>query len=75
MNVTYHLPGTSWRSKKRYPAYLLKGEPAWAMLVVRLHDETRVVTKEEAWGMKVCFFDATDEELFILREGGYSIVD
>jgi len=45
------------------------------MLVVRLHDETRVVTAEEARNMRVCFLDATDEELWILREGGYWIAD
>lgn len=75
MIVTYHRPGTSWRTRKKYPAYLLRGEPAWAMLVVRLHDETRVVTAEEAKNMRVRFLDATDEELWILREGGYWIAD
>jgi len=75
MNVTSHRPGTSWHSSKRYPVYLLRGEPADARLVVRLHDEDRVVTADEARGQRVSFREATDDELWILREGGYSIVD
>ncbi|HUX16934.1 MAG TPA: hypothetical protein VMW52_10715 [Phycisphaerae bacterium] len=75
MNVTYHRPGTSWHYSKRYPVYLLRGEPADARLVVRLHDEDRVVTADEARGQGVSFLDATDEELWILRGGGYWIAE
>ena len=70
--------GQPWGSRfsaRRRPAYLLKGDPAYARLVVRFADEDRVVIAEEARTLRVKFRDATDEELFLLHEGGYSLVD
>ena len=76
MNVS--CVGHPWGSRfsaRRKPVYLLKGDPADARLVIRFHDEDRVVMADEARSLRVKFRDATDEELFLLHEGGYSIVD
>lgn len=75
MAVRCHHREGSQRNRRRYPAYLLKGNPADARLVVLFPDEDRVVIADEAQSLNVSFLNATDEELFVLHEGGYSIVD
>jgi hypothetical protein len=68
-------PENSRLSVRNRPAYLLRGEPSWAILVVRFPEGDRVVCADEVRALRLFFLNATDEELFLPHEGGYSIVD
>lgn len=68
-------PTSSRHATRTWPAYILKGEPIDAKLVVRFADGDRVVCADEISGLMISFQETTDEELFILREGGYWIAD
>lgn len=68
-------PTSSRHSTRAWPAYILKGEPVDAKLVVRFADSDRVVSASEARRLMISFQETTDEELWILRKGGYWIAD
>ena len=66
-------PGCPPHTIRDRPAYVLKGEPPDARLVVRFPDEDSVLPPREAQRLGARTLEARAGELRLLREGGYGV--